>query len=151
MGYTMVLAVALAWLAGCQTTRAPRAEVRSVAVTEQTAEGARIEVVVQVHNPNDVALPVRSAAYDVTVDQAGTFTFTDQPPVTLPPRGEQTITLPAAFVRSDEPLVGRPVRVAGRLRYQPPGEIRQLMTDYWIPLPSLSFDRQATLDTFVDE
>ena len=148
---TLLLALVLAPLSGCLKIRSPRAHVQSVAVTGQTDEGARVEVVLRISNPNPVALPVRSASYEVVVDDLGTFSFIDHPPVTLPPRGEQVIVLPAAFLLDDTPIAGRTVRVGGRLRYQPPGELRQLMTDYWIPLPGVVFARQATLEAPVDD
>lgn len=147
----MVLLAAVGGLTGCQAFERPHAEVRSVAVTERTAEGARVEVTVMVTNPNDVALPVRSADYAVQIDDVGRFSFNDEPPVTLPPRGTQAITLPAAFVAGDAPIVGRQMRVSGLFRYQPPGEIRELMRDYHLPLPTVPFDATAELDSFVDE
>ncbi|MFA9477188.1 hypothetical protein ACERK3_02655 [Phycisphaerales bacterium AB-hyl4] len=154
IGGMMLLTLALVWLGGCQTVAAPETEVQSVAVTQQTGEGARLEVLVLVHNRNDFALPVRSASYDVRVSGLGRFSFTDEPPVTLPPNDSQSILLAAAYTADPDAVEidhASAVRISGRLWYQPPGDFRELLTEYHFPLPSVTFGQRATLDELTGE
>lgn len=134
-------------LLGCRGVSQPQTRVLDVAVSEQTAQGARIEMTVAVENRSDVPLPVRSARYEVQVEELGSFAFRELPAVTLPPNGTQTFTLAAAFADGQTSLAGRRYDVTGRLAYEPPGEVRSLLTEYGVPLPAVSFDAQGRLES----
>jgi hypothetical protein len=145
MRYLMFMVAAAMLLCGCAVVKRPPANVTSVAVTEQTDQGGRIEVVVDLVNPNDdTPLPMPRAIYTVTVGDDKTFHFEQIPAATLPAAGVQTLTLPAAFADA-APLAGQPYRVTGRVEYTPPGEIRRILTDSGLPLPSSPFSAQGTL------
>ena len=136
---------------GCDFVQKPGTQVTGAQVDERTADGARVAMTVRVDNPNDVALPVRGVDYRVTVEDAGTFELDDAPPVALPPNASQTVTLPAAFADGQRNWAGRQYRLTGTLRYQPPGEIRELLTQYRVPLPSVRFSSEGRLRAAGDE
>lgn len=139
-------------LAGC-TLKVPRyipvqtplAEVKSVAVTDVSEEGARVEVTVELHNPNDHALPLRISQYTLRIDGMGEMSLRDQPPVTVPARGSRRMVLPASLVTEGQPLQGHAYVFTGKVTYEPPGEIRKVMTDSGVPLPSAAFRGEGVL------
>ena len=102
----------------------------------------RVLVTVFAENPNDVALPIVRAKYEVELAGAEAFAFTDLPKATLPANGTQTINLPAAFATDGG---SGNYQVKGQLTYEPPGEVRKLLTEYGVPLPSASFKDNGTL------
>ena len=143
----MLLGALLAVTAiGCTGVRQPNANVTDATVAERTAEGRRIEFTVNVSNPNDTALPVKAMPYRVTVDGVGEFDMTDRPAVSLPPKGQQTVTVAAAFPDGAQTWSGRRFRITGWLKYQPPGQLRELMTQYRVPLPSVPFKAEGRLE-----
>jgi len=134
-------------LGGCASKLKPvAAHVDSVRVDERTAEGVRVLVMVVAENPNDVALPIVRAKYTVELPGAGAepFRFTDLPMATIPANGVQTVTLPAAL--ATDTVEAGDYQVRGTLVYEPPGEIRKLLTEYGVPLPSASFKAQGALE-----
>lgn len=147
----MVLAVLFAAvLVGCDGLQKPEARVTRVALAERTPEGLRVEMTVAVVNPNDTPLPVRWADYAVEVDEVGAFAFEGMPAVTLPPNGTQTFTLAAAFADGEAPVVGRAYRVSGAVGYEPPGEVRELFTQYGVPLPAVEFGARGELEASLE-
>jgi len=123
----------------------PSIEVVSVNLTRQTDQGARIEVTARLENPNDVALPLKD--YHLTFDLADgpAVTFRDLANRTLPSEGSQLVTMPLAIAVPGQSLVGDGYHVSGWMHYEPPGEIRKLLTDSSIPLPSSSFSTRGEL------
>jgi LEA14-like dessication related protein len=148
----MVIAIVCvtALLGGCSANlRQVSTRVDSVRVDELTDQGVRVLVTLVAENPNNIPLPIVKAKYKVTLagisGGGGEFTFTDLPKATLPAHGTQTITLPAAFALNGGNAVGVSYKVAGQLTYEPPGEIRKLLTEYNVPLPSASFKDEGRL------
>ena len=125
----------------------PKVQVEAVKVVDQTEQGARIEITVMLTNTASVALPLVDASYSVSIDGQKAVMFNNRPNRTIPAGGTQTVTLPTVVaVTGDGPLAGRSVAVAGSLTYEPPGEIRQLITESSIPLPSASFRYRGELE-----
>jgi hypothetical protein len=160
----MVIAIVCvtALLGGCSANlRQVSTRVDSVRVDELTDQGVRVLVTLVAENPNNIPLPIVKAKYKVTLAGIsggvsggkpggrsggwGEFTFTDLPKATLPAHGTQTITLPAAFALNGGNAAGVSYKVAGQLTYEPPGEIRKLLTEYNVPLPSASFKDEGRL------
>ncbi len=136
----------LAVLTGCSSNLKPvTTRVDSVTVDERTEQGVRVLVTVIAENPNDVALPIVRARYEVDLAGAEAFAFTELAKATLPAHGTQTITLPAAFATEGGGAAGQSYKVKGQLTYEPPGEIRKLLTEYGVPLPSASFKDDGAL------
>lgn len=129
------------------------AEVKSVSVVEQTAQGARIEVIVLVRNPNVTPLPMPHCSCTVTIEGLGSFSFDDIPNRTatgkrtdiIQDTGLQTFSFFAAFPTNGKDVGSLPYSVTGSVSYTPPGEIRKLMTDAYIPLPWANFSASGKL------
>jgi len=146
-----VLLIASLFITGCRVAEkvkeekvdTPPATVASVRVAQQTGEGVRLEVVVELTNPNDVALPLKSSSFSVRVGGAAASMST-RPNRTLPARGMQTVVLPIALA-TGESVSGAQVSVTGTITYEPPGEIRKLLTESKIPLPTTSFSYQGQI------
>ena len=125
----------------------PTVQVDAVKVVDQTDQGARIEIPVTLTNTASVALPLVEASYTVSIDGQKPVTFKNRPNRTVPIGGTQTVTLPLVVAITGEgPLAGRSMAVAGSIIYEPPGEIRQLMTESSVPLPSASFRYRGELE-----
>lgn len=139
-----LLMVAGAALGGCSGLQSPRASVGEAIVTEATSEGARIEMPLVLQNPNRTPLPIRETQYTIEVD-GQTFEFADRSAATMPAQGVQTVQMPAAFATPAGSLDGRSYVVRGRVTYEPPGEVRKVLTDSGIPLPSVGFESSGVL------
>lgn len=142
---------------GCQHTKPitpPVATVLSVVVTQQTQDGARLEILLGVANPNLVPLPLVHAQYAVTVDGQGPFPFTDRPHRTAPAGvaqqgshvGQQTVRLPVAITWKERPLRGATYRVVGAIHYDTPTSFPRVVTGPVTSLPAVAFDRTGVLE-----
>ena len=128
-------------------TTAPTATVSAIRLAEQTADGVRVEVDVELENPNDFELPLPKCDYTIAVNGAGEFSFNDVPLRTLPASGTQTLTLVAAFAHDRGDLVGANCSVSGSVTYDPPGSVRMLLTESRVPLTWVSFSGKGALTT----
>ena len=120
----------------------PKARVTGVKIIDRSDKATRANVTVQLVNPNRTALPLTQSHYTLSIGDAEPFSYTDRLNRTLPANGSQEITLPAVFI-------GKPTgeyKVNGTVTYEPPGEIRKLMTDSGIPLPFAFFDGKGTVE-----
>jgi len=137
------LLLVAALLPACESTQPPKAMVTSTAVTDSTDEGSRIEFIVELDNPQDENFPLVEAYYTVSVEDAGSFTFTELPVEALPAKGIQQLKLAAALPEAD--LEGRTYRISGHVSYKPDGEIRAILTESGVPLPTATFSASGTL------
>ena len=141
----LILGVA-ALSVGCSGLQTPTAEVTSVRLVEQTPDGASFLVTVAVVNPNQTALPLRKSNYTLTVPGLGEYSSSDLPNRTIPSGGVQVVTIPAAIAGKVGNLRGKTCTIEGSIDYEPPGEIRRLMTDSYIPLPTVDFKRTGPIE-----
>lgn len=146
---TLVTVMCCLSLSGCLGVGAqrPADEVVSTRVTQQTEHGARVLVQVAIDNPNDFVLPLREAHYTVRVAGLEPFVFTDVvPDRALPPNSRQILELPAAFATDGQPIQGKTYNITGRVTYEPPGELRAIMSESGLPLPSIHFSGEGVLE-----
>lgn len=143
MKHIGLLITSLALLSGgCQKIqglKTPQAKVVSLRLVEQTEAGVRLEMLLAIQNSNDVSLPLKQAQYTVTLERMGTFTFSKRANMTLPADGVQTLTFVAAFATGGQDVSGFAWQAYGSVAYELPGEIRDLLTNYGVPLPTTSF------------
>jgi len=122
----------------------PTAKVLSVSLADQTDQGARLIVLVELNNPNPhTPLPLRFAQYQVSAGGASAGS-TSRPARTLPAGGSQTVSL-AVSLAGTGALSGAAVQAGGHITYEPPGEVRKLLTESSVPLPTVSFSYSGTI------
>jgi hypothetical protein len=127
------------FLSGCSGTPGfeyPTAKVASVRVDQQSDQGVRVVVVVNLNNPNDYPLPLVEGSYTVNLAGIGAFSDSAKSERTLPSRGTETVELPAAFATHGQSAAGCSYEVHGSVTCNPPSAFRALMSDLYIPLPS---------------
>ncbi|QQE11656.1 hypothetical protein JD969_19575 [Planctomycetota bacterium] len=140
------LTFAAIMLFGC-TVQQPISKVTAVEITERSPIGVRMLVSVDIENPNQIALPVTNIQYSVSLQDAGTFNFTELGDITLSAGGKQSVTLPAAFaLPEDATLNGKKYTVNGQFFYRPPGELRALLDQYHLPLPISPFTASGNVE-----
>ena len=128
---------------GCRA-QPPEVAVTGVRVDEATEQGSRVVFSLALRNPGADPLPIRRTHYTLEVD-GRPFTFTDLAVATMPAEGVQTLSFPAAFSVPRERIAGASYRLSGAVVYEPPGELRDLLTDSRVPLPSVSFSDSGRL------
>ncbi|MCE9590511.1 MAG: hypothetical protein K8S99_08310 [Planctomycetes bacterium] len=148
----LLLAVLMLAGAGCQKnkTKAEKEDVHdptirllSARLAAATDHGARIEVLVELENPNRVALPLIESQYTLTVGGSPSLHGEDCPNRTLPAGGKQIVMIPVAVPAAV--AAGAAYSVEGSVSYEPPGEMRRLFTESKIPLPSVGFSGSGNL------
>ena len=127
---------------GCLSALPPSVRVTDARAVEESAEGVRLEVTLELDNPNAVPLPLPEASYRVAVDGVGSYAFEALPVRVIPPNGTQTVVLPAAIAfpaGSDGGVAGRRWRIRGDVTYRPENGVRRFLTESGVPLPFASF------------
>ena len=119
--------------------RKPTANVADLKGTEKTDQGERVELIINIENPNDVSLPLDQASYDVWLSDGRRFSFVDRPHRTLSPDGHQQLVLAASFAKSQKPIAGQKYHIRGWVSYVPPGALRRILTRAGWPLPRARF------------
>ena len=154
MSGRLIAAVGLGWcIAGCavlpqnwRVLKRPVVTGISVALVEQTDQGARLVANVELSNFNETALPLVWCQYRITVDGGDTFAMADELHRTLLARGTQIVQLPAAMAAAALDLAGASYTIKGAITYEPPGAIRKVLTESKIPLPAVHFQSSGELE-----
>ena len=127
---------------GCLSALPPSVRVTDARAVEVSDEGARLEVTLELDNPNAVPLPLPEASYRVAVDGVGSYAFEALPVRVIPPNGTQTVVLPAAIAfpaGSGGGVAGRRWRIRGDMTYRPENGVRRFLTESGVPLPFVAF------------
>ena len=144
----LVVAGLLPVLGGCALTDVdqmfvaqPRAQVKAVRLIEQTNEGARVEVVVTLKNANDVPLPLVASACSMSVAGRSPYRSATDPNAVLPAASTQEIVIPLAFAtpEPESAVTDAAYSISGSVTYEPPGQMRKLLTESGVPLPQVLF------------
>lgn len=130
---------------GCAGVPGPEVRVAEVREVESSPAGARFEVALELENPGDSPLPLPEAAYRFEVEGVGSYAFLALPARVVPPRGRQTLTLPAAIATEGVGLTGRAWSIDGRIQYRPESPLRRFLTETGVPLPVTRFDARGRL------
>jgi len=134
--------IAAGLLGGCSSNRnvvgawmaTPTAEVEALELTAVSPAATTGNLIVKLTNPNDTPLPLPMARYAVTLGET-TYRTDTVPNAALPALGAQRVVLPVVF----DGGAGEAFTATGSIAYVPPGEIRVLMADLGIPLPTVNF------------
>jgi hypothetical protein len=132
---------------GCQrdTTlinwaEAPDVSVTGVELVSLSDEGASAAIELDLNSGAEVALPLTLARYTVELN-GQQYRGDVEPNAVLPAGRSLTVRLPAAV--SGAP--GDRYSVRGRVEYEPPGQVRKVLTDLGVPLPSTGFSGEGEL------
>jgi LEA14-like dessication related protein len=114
-----------------------------VKLVEQSAEAAKFDVILTLANPNTTPLPLVKADLSLNVTGHGSGSTEYLLHRTVPANGTQIVTVPVLIVTTQQVTAGTAYATKGTATYEPPGEIRKLMTDSNVPLPAATFDAQG--------
>lgn len=134
-------------LAGCAGYRSPSVTVTEAMVVEETDEAIKLVFALEMANSNSVPLPLRYFEYTAEVDGRATFTGRRAAEATLPAGGSQTLSIPGVFLRSDlgETPALLSYAIHGRLYYETPGELAEVLLDTRLRRPKTRFSDEGTL------
>lgn len=150
----MTRLIACVWatmlLTGCGVPQmfqieAPTTRVNGASVTATSDEGTQVTVFVQVRNPNMAPLPLLRIHYTLNVD-GRVVTYADEVHRTLPSAGIQIVALPVAMPSDGAEFGGRQFDISGSITYKPPGQLRKLLSESRIPLPTIAFAGSGTIE-----
>lgn len=124
----------------------PTATVAGLRVVERTSVGCRVELTLELANPNAVSLPLERTQYTIAIAGGLAVTLEDHANCTVPAKGRQTVTLPASFADEGTSVQGASFKVQGLVQYKPPGEWRTILTESGVPLPSSRFQGAGVVE-----
>ncbi|MEM6855428.1 MAG: hypothetical protein AAF593_13565 [Planctomycetota bacterium] len=133
-------------LPGCISAVPPSVEVVGAEWTDQSPQGARVEVALVLSNSNNVAIQLPETSYTLAVGDTGSYAYIDIPGRVLGPKGVQALRLPAAFETDGRSISGEDWRINGTLTYAPENYLRNFLTETGVPLPLVLFSGNGTLD-----
>jgi len=137
-------------LSGCTGFRAPRIEVLGAKVVEVTDEAIRVDIALDLINPNAEPLELREITYSFTIDGTRTFQGKRSAQATLPSTGANRLNIPAV-VRFDRAgwETTRPDEaswsVTGSLVYLAPGALAEILLDINVRTPKAPFRGTGTV------
>ncbi len=147
----LMLAV-LAGVSGCAGFRDPTVSVTAVTLTDVTDEALALSFVMDLANPNPAALPLHEFRYTLAIDGKEVYAGRRAGGVTLSAADSRRVSLPAIVPFE---LVGWtpgtvPASVeytfTGRLQYNAPNRLAQLLLDTGTRQPKVSFAAKGELE-----
>lgn len=139
-------------LPACSGAKAPRFEVRDVAVTEQTDQGVVVTFRVAAENRNPEPLPLRNVRYGLSLDGRRVFTGERSAETTLRRFGTQEFLLPVSIPFDEAtglaaaPVGQMPYAFDATIEYELPGTIAEALFDTGLRVPTESFGERGQLD-----
>lgn len=82
---------------GCSEGQPPTVTFKSAAVDYIGAEGFTFNFVIDLHNPNDFAIPLQEATYTLYIGDTPILQGKARPPGTIPARGDLEFKLPVSL------------------------------------------------------
>ncbi len=116
-------------------TAAPNITVHAVRRVAVSDAGAALQIDLSVEHANDNPVPLIEAKYTLTVD-GNRYTTATHPNAVAAVGRAVRFTLPAVLSAA----AGDRYTVTGHVRYKPPGQFREVLTDLSIPLPTTAFE-----------
>jgi hypothetical protein len=146
---TLLAVAAVGGLGGCQSYKAPDLSVASVTPGERTPDGASMVFTLDARNDNDVALPLRTVEYRLSLDGREVFNGTRSAEATLRRLGVQQVRLPVAVAAAGGagPASGpSKYQLTGRMYYVTPGQLAEVLFDAGVRTPNVPFSFEGTVD-----
>jgi hypothetical protein len=132
-------------LTGCTFHQSPQVRVGEPSLSEQSAEALRLDVPVELSNPNQDPLDLLRFTYRFAVNGRTVFRGKRAGQATLTGRSERRLVLPAIirFDAVDWDAASMPASVEwsihGSLLYLTPGEVAETLLDLGVRKPTAGF------------
>lgn len=132
-------------LTGCLGSRPPSIEVGEAVLVEETTEALRLDVALDLANPNDEPLELLQFEYAFSIDGASVFRAKQSAEATLSASGRKRLVLPAVVPLDGAPWPAgaRPADAAwsirGSLLYVAPGALAEALLDTGVRKPRAGF------------
>lgn len=142
---TSSLLVTLLLATGCSAYKAPKVRVGDATVVEIAEEALRLDILLELENPNIEPLDLRRVNYTLVVDGRAVYQGKRAAQATLSRAGKRTLTVPGVvrYDRVDWTPGTRPAEVdwsiRGELVYITPGELAEILLDTKLREPTASF------------
>ena len=146
----LMLAV-LAGASGCDGFRAPTVSVMDVTLIEATEEALALSFVMDLANPNPVAVPLAEFRYTLAIDGKAVYAGRRSGGVTLSAMDSRQVFLPAivpyqALGWTPQTLpASLDYTLTGRLRYYAPRRLTQVLFDTGTRRPKVPFSARGKL------
>lgn len=135
------LAPALALMGGCWSTPSPDISVLGVTATDRTPDGTLLTIELEARSTAEDQLPLKEVRYRLMIDGREVFAGTRSPEATLRRFGIQRLRLPAVVPAGVDGLSDHgQFEVEGTLTYIEPGTIAEVLFDFGVRMPKVSFD-----------
>ncbi len=120
----------------------PTAQVTQVQRLEVSAEASRLEITVDIENPNTYPVPMTDATYELQVNQIR-YRSLFEPNTTLPASGRMSVVLPAVLpgVGADHKLSA--YNASGSIGLEPPEDVGRLLARLFSIRPRVGFAGQG--------
>ncbi|MFI4897556.1 MAG: LEA type 2 family protein [Phycisphaerales bacterium JB059] len=134
-------------LGACSSPKAPTFE--PVGVTAMTEREGELELIftVQAANDNPDPLPLKRAAYTLSIDGAPVYSGVRSPETTLSEYSTHTFELPAlvplSYATRTDPA---PYRLTGTVSYVTPGKLAETLFDSGVRQPEATINVAGTID-----
>jgi hypothetical protein len=147
-GFLMCVLFTLpAWigLAGCMGYRPPSIAVGEAVLVEETAEALRLDVALDLANPNEEPLELLQFEYVFSIGGSSVFRAKQSAEATLSASGSKRLLLPAVVPldRAPWPAGARPAEadwsIRGSLLYVTPGALAEALLDTGVRKPRARF------------
>jgi hypothetical protein len=135
-------------LTGCSAYRPPTLEIAGVTVAERSPEATRVDFEVELTNPNDEPLELRTFTYTLNVDGHTVFNGRRSAEATLARKSTRRIVLPAVITTDAAVGPGPEYRyqLRGSLLYITPGELAEILLDTGLRKPRVRFSREGVVE-----
>lgn len=136
-GVLGVLAASLVVMGGCWSTPSPDIMVVGVTATDRTPDGTLLNIELEAQSTAEEQLPLKEVRYRVLLDGREVFSGLRSPEATLRRFGTQRLFLPAVVPAgvADQGAY----EVEGTLTYIEPGTIAEVLFDFGVRMPKVSF------------
>ncbi|MBL1215988.1 MAG: hypothetical protein D8M59_00665 [Planctomycetes bacterium] len=137
-----LLPAVLFW--GCSSYQAPTVALHDIRLVDQSTEAGRVDVRLEVRNPNDEPMPLHKVTYRLALSGGPAYRSFRFAEATVPQNASRLVTVPVIL-----PVTGaagafqadadRAFKFSGKLSYQAPGQLAEALFDTGVRVPKASF------------
>lgn len=135
-------------MGGCTGATAPTFRVLDASLTSETEDGYVVTFTLEGENANGFELPLREVEYRLELEGEEVFTGRRSAEVTLPAdsTGEVMLPVSVAFEEGRGLPASMAYSLSGRVTYELPGAIAELLFDNRIRKPRVGFGERGVLE-----